>query len=100
MSDRIQLNLRFDRYKDLYEAVKAKAKEQDVSINEFVVNALKVALGWETRASAIYQRGEALEVLEARLEERLAVRLAEIVDERVEQAIAGAMEATLGESRR
>ncbi|MBD1833306.1 MULTISPECIES: toxin-antitoxin system HicB family antitoxin [Cyanophyceae] len=36
--ERIQLNLRLDRHKDLYKAVKVAASEQDTSVNQFVIN--------------------------------------------------------------
>jgi hypothetical protein len=46
--ERIQLNLRLDGHKDLYEAVKDAAARQNASVNAFVINALKAAVGWET----------------------------------------------------
>ena len=84
MTERIQLNLRFDKHKDLYEAIKAEAKEQDISINQFVVNALKRTLGRETESTS---SPEALSELEERLEERLVRRLVELVDEKIEQVL-------------
>ena len=45
--ERIQLNLRLDGHKDLYEAVKDAAARQNASVNAFVINALKAAVGWE-----------------------------------------------------
>lgn len=45
--ERLQLNLRLDGQKELYEAVKDAAARQDTSVNTFVINALKAALGWE-----------------------------------------------------
>lgn len=85
IGDRLQLNLRLDKHKDLYEAIKAEAKEQNISINQFVVNALKRTLGQETESTL---SPEALSELEERLEERLVRRLVEIVDQKIEQALA------------
>lgn len=85
MTERIQLNLRFDKHKDLYEAIKAEAKEQDISINQFVVNALKRTLGQDPESTS---SPEALLELEGRLEERLVRRLATLVDEKIEQVLA------------
>ena len=85
MTERIQLNLRFDKHKDLYEAIKAEAKEQNISINQFVVNALKRTLGQDPESTS---SSETLSELEGRLEERLVRRLVEIVDQKIEQALA------------
>ncbi len=93
MTERIQLNLRFDKYKDLYEAIKAEAKEQDISINQFVVDALKRTLGQETESIS---SPEALTELEGRLEERLVSRLVVLVDEKIAQVLAK-QEIDLGE---
>lgn len=84
--ERIQLNLRFDKHKDLYSAVRQAAKEQGISINDFVVNALQGVLGWEIKGNT--PSPEAMQQLEERLEERLVHRLVELVDERIEQALA------------
>ncbi len=46
MSDRIQLNLRLDKYPTLYEEIKTRAKEENLSINDFTVNMLRQGLGW------------------------------------------------------
>jgi uncharacterized protein (DUF1778 family) len=75
MSDkgRIQLNLRLDGHKELYEAVKAAAAEQDTSVNQFVINALKAALGWEVEQTPSPEKVEVLEERLASLEQRLAL---------------------------
>lgn len=70
--ERIQLNLRLDGYKELYDAVKVSAAEQDTSVNQFVINALKAALGWEVKTSIPHKKTEAIEQRLALLEERLA----------------------------
>ena len=93
MTERLQLNLRFDKYKDLYEAIKAEAKQQNVSVNQFVVDALKRTLGQEREDIS---SPEALKELEKRLEERLVNRLVDLVDEKLEQVLAK-QEIDLGE---
>jgi hypothetical protein len=78
--ERIQLNLRLDGHKELYEAVKAEAAEQNTSVNAWVINAMRGALGWEplnspARSQALEERLTVLEerlALVATLEERLA----------------------------
>jgi hypothetical protein len=47
MSDRIQLNLRLDKYPSLYEEIKTRAKQEGLSINDFTVNMLRQGLGWD-----------------------------------------------------
>lgn len=71
--ERLQLNLRLDGHKELYEAVKAAASLQDTSVNQFVINALMSALGWEVEESPSPQKVEALESRLALLEKHLAV---------------------------
>lgn len=94
MTERLQLNLRFDKYKDLYEAIKAEAKQQNISVNQFVVDALKKTLGQETEN--ISSSPKALKELERQLEERLVHRLVDLVDEKIEQVLAK-QEIDLGE---
>ena len=65
--ERIQLNLRLDGHKDLYEAVKLAASQKDTSVNQFVINALKAALGWDNEAAVSPQIESRLAVLESRL---------------------------------
>ena len=65
--ERIQLNLRLDGHKDLYEAVKLAALQKDTSVNQFVINALKAALGWDNEAAVSPQIESRLAVLESRL---------------------------------
>jgi flagellar motility protein MotE (MotC chaperone) len=71
--ERLQLNLRLDGHKELYEAVKSAAAAQDTSVNQFVINALRATLGWEVEEFPSPQKVEALESRLASLEERLAV---------------------------
>jgi predicted HicB family RNase H-like nuclease len=41
------LNLRLDGHRELYDAVKAAAAERNTSVNQFVINTLRAAVGWE-----------------------------------------------------
>ena len=93
MTERLQLNLRFDKYRDLYAATKAEAKEQNVSVNQFVVDTLKRTLGQETESIS---SPKALAELEKRLEEKLVHCLVDLVDEKIEQVLAK-QELDLGE---
>ncbi|MBD1834435.1 hypothetical protein H6F61_17455 [Cyanobacteria bacterium FACHB-472] len=65
--ERIQLNLRLDGHKDLYEAVKLAASQKDTSVNQFVINALKAALGQDVEAAVSPQIESRLAVLESGL---------------------------------
>ncbi|MBD1929210.1 hypothetical protein H6F74_23635 [Trichocoleus sp. FACHB-90] len=71
--ERIQLNLRLDGHKDLYEAVKLAASQKDTSVNQFVINALKAALGRDAEAALSSQVESAIESRLAVLESRLAL---------------------------
>ena len=68
MSDRIQFNVRLDKYPELYEAIKGSAEEQGLTLNEFAVRAFQEALGWEVEHHS--------PVLRAELEQMLAGILA------------------------
>jgi hypothetical protein len=85
--ERIQLNLRLDGHKDLYEAVKLAALQKDTSVNQFVINALKAALGWDNEAAVSPQIESRLAVLESRL------ALVSSIENRLDQ-----VEQQLGES--
>ncbi|MBD1903739.1 type II toxin-antitoxin system HicB family antitoxin [Trichocoleus sp. DQ-A3] len=89
--ERIQLNLRLDGHKDLYEAVKVAALEQDTSVNQFVINALKAALGWGDEAAVSPQIATAIESRLAVLESRLV--LVSSIENRLDE-----VEQQLGES--
>lgn len=71
--ERIQLNLRLDGHRELYDAVKVAAAERNTSVNQFVINALRAALGWEPIESTPSPKTEVLEERLAALEERLAL---------------------------
>jgi hypothetical protein len=85
MSARIQFNVRLDKHPDLYEAIKGKAEEQGLTLNEFAVRAFQQALGWEVEHHS--------PVLRAELEEMLMGMLAPM-QQRLEE-----LEQRLGESR-
>ncbi|MBD1889319.1 toxin-antitoxin system HicB family antitoxin [Coleofasciculus sp. FACHB-SPT9] len=89
--ERIQLNLRLDGHKDLYEAVKVAASEQDTSVNQFVIDALKAALGWEAEAAVSPQIVSEIESRLALLESHLA--LVSSIENRLDE-----VEQQLGES--
>jgi hypothetical protein len=65
MNKRIQFNVRLDKHRDLYEAIKDKADEQNITINEFAIRAFQQALGWEVEdsSSAAVRRSELAEIL-------------------------------------
>jgi Ser/Thr protein kinase RdoA (MazF antagonist) len=85
MSDRIQFNVRLDKYPELHEAIKGMAEEQGLTLNEFAIRAFHQALGWEVEHRS--------PVLRAELEEMLAGILAPM-QQRLEE-----LEQRLGESR-
>jgi len=47
MKERLQINIRLDHDPELYEAVRAKAMEMNLSISAYVANALRASLGWQ-----------------------------------------------------
>lgn len=80
--ERIQLNLRLDGHKDLYDAVKAEAARQNTSVNSFVVNALKVAIGRQVENQSAPSLETILEAVDSKLDtlvdSKLAKRLGEL----------------------
>jgi hypothetical protein len=69
---RIQFNVRLDKYPALYEALKAKAQEEGLTFNDFAVRAFQQALGWEVEDNPPVRRSELEEMLapmQRRLEE-------------------------------
>ncbi len=89
MNDRIQFNVRLDKYPDLYQAIKARAEAQGLTLNEFAIRAFQEALGWEVEASG----QTSIEQLKVELEEVLAGMLAPM-QQRLEE-----LEQRLGESK-
>lgn len=82
-TERVQLNLRFDGHRDLYEAVKAEAARQNTSINSFVVDALKVALGWEVEERGNHSTRLPLEAILAAAKDELVPMLDTLVQEAI-----------------
>lgn len=78
--ERLQLNLRLDGYRELYEAVKAEAARQNTSVNSFVINALKSSVGWQKEELPFNQSSLSLEVILEALENRLD----DILDKKIE----------------
>jgi len=98
--ERIQLNLRLDGHRELYDAVKARAAETNTSVNQFGINALRASLGWEPIESASGLRPDQPTPKTEVLEERLAAleeRLALVVN--LEERLA-ALEEQRGKSRK
>jgi hypothetical protein len=68
-SDRIQLNLRLDKYPEMYQAIQARAKKEGSSINEFAINLLREGLGLDVEKTPVAEALERISILEQRLEE-------------------------------
>ena len=85
MSDRIQFNVRLDKYPELYEAIKGRSEELGLTLNDFAIRAFQQALGWEVEHHS--------PVLRAELEQMLAGILAPM-QQRLEE-----IEQRLGESK-
>lgn len=83
MADRIQLNLRLDGHRELLDAIKTQAEAQDISVNAFVIRALRIAVGGEAElapslASAAVTPANLEETLFPMLDKMLGDRLAQI----------------------
>lgn len=52
MSNRVQFNVRLNKCPDLYEAIKDRAEQQGITLNEFAIRAFQQALGWESEDSS------------------------------------------------
>lgn len=68
-SERIQLNLRLDKFPALYEELKIRAKEESSSLNDFVINLLRQGLGREASKSPLAEALERICALEQRLQD-------------------------------
>lgn len=75
--ERIQLNLRLDGHKELYEAVKAEAARQNTSVNSFVVSALKRAVGQQVDNPTALSLETILEAVDTKLDTLVDSKLAE-----------------------
>lgn len=69
---RIQFNIRLDKHPDLHKAIRSKVEEEGICLNDFAIDALKAAMGWEVEESSFPRKVEAIEERLASLEERLA----------------------------
>ena len=67
MSDRIQLNLRLDKYPEMYQIIQSKAKQEGSSINEFSVNLLRQGLRLDVDRTPVAEALDRISVLEERL---------------------------------
>jgi hypothetical protein len=74
MSDRIQLNLRLDKYPEMYKIIQARAKKEGSSINDFAINLLREGLGLDVDKTPVTEALDRISSLEQRLE-RLESRL-------------------------
>ena len=83
MKERLQINIRLDHDPELYEAVRAKAAEMNLSISAYVANSLRASLGWQVPVdskqiltyvrqldSSSQQQKERLETLESESKEQ------------------------------
>ena len=69
MSDRIQLNLRLDKYPEMLPIIQSKAKEEGSSMNEFCVNLLRQGLRLDVDRTPVAEALDRISALERRFEE-------------------------------
>ncbi len=67
MSDRIQLNLRLDKYPEMYKIIQARAKKEGSSINDFAVNLLRQGLGLDVEKTPVAEALDRISSIEQRL---------------------------------
>jgi hypothetical protein len=82
--NRIQFNIRLDKYPELYEAIRSKAEQEGLSLNDFAVQAFQQALGWEIEQQT-FSRSEL---------EKMLVKMLAPMQQRLEE-----LEQRLGESK-
>ena len=82
--ERIQLNLRLDGHRELLNAVKSEAEMAGISVNAFVLKALKIAVGQAESvvSSPISPPTNLEEVLTPMLDKMLADKFA-VIEERL-----------------
>ncbi|MEO9124203.1 MAG: hypothetical protein ABI262_05820 [Microcoleus sp.] len=80
--ERIQLNLRLDGYRELLTTVKVEAEAAGISVNSFVIRALKSAVGQPTDARQTIASQTAT-VMPANLEETLFPMLDKMLGDRL-----------------
>ncbi len=69
MSERIQLNLRLDKYPEMYKIIQARAKKEGSSLNDFAINLLREGLGLDVEKTPIAEALDRISALEQRLVE-------------------------------
>jgi uncharacterized protein (DUF1778 family) len=74
MADRTQINFRIDN--ELLDAVKAKCEAEGVTQTEFIINAIKAALGIAPSISDLTELDKLIEAKLAPIEQRLEQRIA------------------------
>lgn len=79
--ERIQLNLRLDGYRELLDTVKASAEAAGISVNSFVIRALKSAVGQPADARQTIA-SQTTAVMPANLEETLFPMLDKLLGDR------------------
>ena len=68
MSDRIQLNLRLDKYPEMYQIIQTRAKREGSTMNEFAINLLREGLGLDVEKTPAAEALDRISVLEQRFE--------------------------------
>jgi antitoxin component of RelBE/YafQ-DinJ toxin-antitoxin module len=76
MADRTQINFRIDN--ELLDAMKAKCETEGVTQTEFIINAIKAALGIAPVVSSPTELDKLIEAKLAPIEQRLEQRIAEL----------------------
>jgi hypothetical protein len=78
MSERLQLNLRLDKYLEMPQIIHSKAKEEGSSMNEFCVNLLRQGLGLDVDKTPVAEALARISALERRFEEMESNLLGEV----------------------
>jgi hypothetical protein len=78
MNDRIQFNVRLDKHPALYEALKSKAQEEGVTLNELAIHAFQQALGWEVEHNPAPVRRTEIEEMLAKMLAPINQRMEEL----------------------
>jgi hypothetical protein len=79
MSDRVQLNLRLDKYPEMYDRIKRRAKADGSSINDWAINILSRELEMDIEQTPMAQALERISSLEKRMEKLESSLLGEIL---------------------
>ncbi len=67
MTDRIQLNLRLDKYPEMYKLIQTRAKKEGLSINDFCINLLREGLDLDVDKTPLGQALKRIDSIEQRL---------------------------------